>query len=81
MDLFNPINTYDPYLWQLTEDIFMVKPVEGDFLKHYNAMCKAKMYEGFVLKKKTGKLESGLRQNNTVLEQFKFRKATKNYSY
>lgn len=81
LDLFQPTHSYDPYLWQIRDNVFLVKQIEGDFLHHYNIISKARMYEGLVVKKKTGIMQSGLRQNNTSLEQFKFRKATKNYTY
>jgi len=39
------------------------------------------MIEGFVLKKPSGKLESGLREKNNMGWQLKIRKPTKNYQY
>ena len=80
-DIFQPSEMYDPYIWKISEEIYMVKPIFKNFRELYDAITSIPMYEGFVLKKKTGKMESGLRPNNTSSEQFKFRKQTKNYAY
>jgi hypothetical protein len=39
------------------------------------------MYEGLVMKRPTGTLETGMREANNTGWQVKVRKATKNYEY
>jgi len=81
LDMFQPEKMYDPYIWQISDEFYMVNPIYKNFKKTYDDIIKIPMYEGLVLKKKSGTMESGLRPVNTSKEQFKFRKATKNYSY
>ena len=54
---------------------------ETDFERLYNKVSKIGMYEGWVLKRKTGKLERGTRERNNVGWQLKCRKQTKNYQF
>lgn len=61
------------------EDIYRMKNFYGNFKELYDEMVKTDMYEGLVLKKKSGKLENGTSEKNNTNTQFKFRKETKNY--
>ena len=47
----------------------------------YNDLVDIDMYEGVVIKRKRGKLENGLTENNTIKSQIKCRKPTKNYKF
>jgi len=59
----------------------MVKSFESDFVKLYNDIIKIDMLEGWVLKRKSGKLERGTREKNNVGWSIKCRKPTKNYMF
>jgi len=80
LSLYN-VKEYDEFLYQIDENIFMVKKFEKDFESLYNQVVKIDMYEGWVLKKKNGKLEQGVRQKNNCGTQIKCRKENKNYSF
>lgn len=69
------------YLYEVSDNIYRVKTYIDNFENLYNELINIDMYEGLVLKKKNGKLEMGLTENNTSRCQFKIRKPTKNYKY
>jgi len=81
LDLYPDKKDYDEYLYQISENVFLVKAFENDFVNLYNKIIKIDMLEGWVLKKKNGKLEQGTREKNNVGWQLKCRKLTKNYSF
>jgi len=72
---------YDDYLYQVSENVFLVKSFEDKFDKKYKSIIKVDMLEGFVLKRKNAKLERGTREKNNVNSQLKCRKETKNYQF
>ena len=69
------------YIHQISEDVFRVESFEINFFDIYNEITQYQMYEGLVLKLKTGKLENGIGKDNNTKTQFKSRKSTKNYSF
>lgn len=69
------------YLYKLNENVFRVKTFYDNFSDRWNEIVKVDMLEGFVLKKKTAKLERGLSPKNNVLWQLKSRKTTLNYKF
>jgi ATP-dependent DNA ligase len=52
-----------------------------DFNLLYDSIVKTDLYEGLVLKRKTGKLNLGLTEKNNNEWQIKCRKPTKNYDF
>lgn len=72
---------FDEYLYIVNENVFMVKFFEKDFLNLYNSITLIDMYEGLVLKRKSGKLERGAREKNNMGWQCKTRKPTLNYQF
>jgi len=72
---------YDDYLYKISENIYMVRTFDKDFLNFYNKIVQIDMLEGLVLKKKNGKLEQGTREKNNVGWSIKARKQNKNYSF
>lgn len=79
-DIFGT-KSYDDYLYQISENVFMTKSFEGNFTELYNKIVKIDMLEGWVLKRKTGKLERGTREKNNVGWMLKCRKQTLNYQF
>ena len=75
------IKDYDSYLFQVTENVFLVKSFTDKFTKRYNDIVKVDMLEGWVLKRRDAKLERGTRQKNNVNSQLKVRKPTLNYQF
>jgi len=74
-------NEYDDYLYQISENVFLVKSFENNFNEKYNKIIKIDMLEGFVLKRKNGKLERGTREKNNTSWSLKVRKQTLNYQF
>ena len=79
-DIFGT-KSYDDYLYQVSDNIFMVKSFEKDFTNLYSKIVKINMLEGWVLKRRGGKLERGTREKNNVGWMMKCRKETKNYQW
>jgi ATP-dependent DNA ligase len=79
-DIFGT-KSYDDYLYQVSENVFMTKSFEGDFTNLYNKIVKIDMLEGWVLKRKNGKLERGTREKNNIGWMIKCRKQTLNYQF
>lgn len=78
--LYKPISEND-WLYQISENIWMVKAFYTDFRKLWNELIKINMFEGLVFKRRDGKLERGARASNNTKTQLKCRKPTKNYGY
>ena len=76
-----PGNSYDDYLYSVSDNVYRVKNFKADFESNYKAITKTDMYEGFVLKRPSGILEYGFRPANNTGWQLKIRKPTKNYSF
>jgi hypothetical protein len=64
-----------------TPNVFRVQNYYGDFRKLYDIFTKVDMIEGFVLKRKNGKLEMMSREQNNIGWSVKVRKPTSNYLY
>ncbi len=80
LSLYKPISE-DEFLYQISENIFLVKSFYYDFMNLWLKLADIDMYEGLVFKLLNGKLERGLREKNNDKIQFKSRKETKNYIY
>jgi ATP-dependent DNA ligase len=82
--LYNQIsNTEFPRkkLVQISLNCFRVESSTERFKEIYDDITQYQMYEGLVLKRKDGKLESGTTENNNTRTQIKCRKGTKNYIF
>lgn len=80
LDIYKPIDE-TKYLYQLSDNIWMVKTFYKDFSTIWLDIVKTDMLEGFVMKRKSAKLQRGVREKNNHLSQFKCRKETKNYTF
>jgi ATP-dependent DNA ligase len=69
------------YLYSVGENVYRVKSFEKGFKEAFDTLTKIDMVEGFVMKRRNGKLEIGNTENNNSNSQIKFRKPTKNYKY
>lgn len=70
------------YLYKTeTTDIYKVANFYGDFMEIYNIISKIDMVEGFVLKRKSGRLEYMSREQNNIGWAVKVRKPTANYRF
>lgn len=79
--LYGEGEDYDDFLTHLSPFVYRVKNFTSDFEKLWNRATSTEMYEGFVIKRPSGILENGLRENNNTGWMVKIRKSTKNYSY
>jgi len=73
--------SYDDYLYQISENVFLVKSFNEDFEYLYNKIITIDMLEGWVLKRKSGKLERGTREKNNVGWSIKVRKQCNMYNF
>ena len=70
------------YLYKTeTPGIYIVNNFYGNFLEDYKTLSKVDMIEGFVLKRKNGKLEAMTREQNNTGWSVKVRKPTQNYMF
>mgnify|MGYP001263276901 FL=1 len=69
------------YLTQISENIFRVKSYESEFSDLFHDITKVDMIEGLVLKRKSARLENGIREENNSKWMLKTRKPHKNYKY
>jgi ATP-dependent DNA ligase len=69
------------YLYNISENIHLVKSYESGFKNLFNEYTPIDMVEGVVLKRKAAKLEIGNSENNNSKSQLKSRKVTKNYKF
>lgn len=79
-ETYKPIDETE-FLYKISDNIYMVKTFYEDFEEVWDRLVEIGMYEGLVMKRKTGKLERGTREKNNTRTQLKCRKPTKNYSY
>lgn len=79
-DLY-PNNVVKKQLHQITLNCYRVNSEERKFKNVYDDLVNFQIYEGLVLKLKTGKLENGVSELNNTRTQLKCRKSTKNYSF
>ena len=71
----------DPYLNQISDNIFSVKSFYTDFKTIYDEITPIPLYEGLVMKRINAKLEIGNSELNNHRSQLKCRKRTLNYSF
>jgi ATP-dependent DNA ligase len=69
------------YLYSVGENVYRVKSFEKGFKEAFDTLTKIDMVEGFVMKRKNGKLEIGNTENNNSKSQLKFRKKCNMYKY
>jgi hypothetical protein len=79
--IYGQIDSEKEYLYKITENIYRVKSYNKGFKELYEKLSKIDMFEGLVCKRKSGRLEVGITENNNIRSQVKFRKKTKNYKY
>lgn len=80
LSLIDPI-AETKYLYQLSENIYLVKSFQTDFTELWNELVTIDMYEGLVFKQKMSKLEPGTREQNNHRSQLKSRKPSKLYKF
>lgn len=78
--LYEPIDETE-FLYKISDNIYMVKTFYDDFENIWNELVKIDMFEGLVMKRKTGRLERGTRIKNNHLTQLKCRKKCNLYEY
>lgn len=69
------------YLYKNSDNIYRVKNYTEGFLDKFKQLTQIDMVEGFVLKRKTARLEPGWNELNNVKSQIKARKPAKNYKF
>lgn len=79
--LYGRENSEKDYLYKITENIYRVKSYQSGFKDLYNQLTKIDIVEGLVCKRKTGRLELGIGENNNTKSQIKFRKRCNSYKY
>jgi len=79
--LYPPQNNFDDFIYQVGPNTYRVKNFVSDFTNKWDTITKTQMYEGWVLKRPDGKLDTGLREANNTGWQLKVRKPTRNYKY
>lgn len=79
--MYHPIASKQDLLTQITSNCFLITIHKAGFLELYDRITQIDMYEGLVLKKISGKLEDGFKENNNSKTQIKCRKETKNYLF
>lgn len=80
LDKLYKTTPHDNWISKISENVFRVHNIENAETQ-WKDITAVEMYEGFVLKKKHGKLDIGFRKENNMSWQVKIRKPTKNYSY
>jgi len=80
IDTLYPSTPYDGWIEKVSENIYKAKCFTTGIAKMYAEIIKIGMYEGFVGKKATAKLEMGMHANNNRGWMVKCRKPTKNYT-
>jgi len=81
LDKEYPSRDYDGFISSVSQNVYRVNNFVSDFGSKWNDIIKTDMYEGWVMKRPSGKLEKGIRENNNTGWQLKCRKPTKNYQY
>jgi len=72
---------FDGWIGKISENTYIDLNVEINVTEAWKEIVQIQMYEGFVFKKKEGKLGLGFNSNNNTGWQVKVRKPTRNYSY
>jgi ATP-dependent DNA ligase len=71
---------HDSWISKISENVYRVNNISNAETQ-WKDLTEVEMYEGFVFKKKSGKLDLGFKKENNMSWQVKVRKPTKNYSY
>jgi ATP-dependent DNA ligase len=80
-ELYGKITSEHEYLYQISENINLIKTFRTGFKNLFDKLTEIDMVEGIVLKRENAKLEIGNTENNNCKSQIKSRKATKNYKF
>ena len=81
LDNLYSLKPYDKFISQIESHLYRVNNITTNITQSWEEIIKTDMYEGFVLKKPTGSLDTGYRSDNNTGWQLKIRKPTKNYQY
>jgi ATP-dependent DNA ligase len=81
LDTLYNASPYDNFIDHVKGSCYRVRNLRSGFSQAYDTATNVGMYEGLVMKRPSGKLETGLREANNTGWQVKVRKATKNYEY
>lgn len=73
------VQEYSSALWQVSNDVFIVKNLLGSPGAIFDTQTQTELYEGIVMKPKGEKLT--LRGSDQKTRMFKSRRKTKNYKY
>lgn len=80
LKIYKPISE-TKFLYQLSDNIYMVKSFYNNFINIWDEITKIDMFEGLVLKQINGKLERGIRERNNNKTQLKCRKTSCSYNF
>ena len=80
LDQLYETQPFDTWISQISSSIFRVNNLQNAE-EHWENLTQTGMYEGYVFKRKDGKLDLGFNSGNNSGWQIKIRKPTKNYSY
>ena len=81
LDTLYTTTPYDKWISNISPSTYRVNNFTESFDTLFKEIIKVDVYEGFVLKRPSGKLENGLREANNTGWAIKIRKPTKNYCY
>jgi ATP-dependent DNA ligase len=81
LDTLYELRHFDKFISEITSQLYRVNNIKTNITESWHDIVKTDMYEGFVLKKPSGMLETGFNSNNNTGWQVKIRKPTKNYKY
>lgn len=80
-DFYGKTECEKDYLYKVSDNIYLTKTYDKNFIELYEKFSDIDLIEGLVLKRKRAKLEYGTTENNNHKSQIKFRKPTKNYQF
>jgi ATP-dependent DNA ligase len=80
-EIYGTNDSEKSYLYSISDNIYRVKSYLTGFKAMFDELTKIDMIEGWVLKRKSAKLEIGNTENNNTKSQIKCRRKTKNYLY
>jgi len=80
-EIYGTNDSEKSYLYSISDNIYRVKSYLTGFKAMFDELTKIDMIEGWVLKRKSAKLEIGNTENNNTKSQLKARKPTKMYKY
>lgn len=79
--LYGKIDSEKKYLFSINENVYRVKSYITNFKQIFDELITIDVIEGFVMKRKSAKLEIGNTELNNTKSQIKFRKPSKNYKF